>query len=107
MSLIDAWGWEQMCPETRPKPKRKESESMSKKKAIAVKVVYEFELDQPIETELENPTKEFKDMTDKIFEGVHNLTDELGHKFTRCIAGFIYEDENQIGENYDILGVDN
>ena len=38
MSLIDAWGWEQMCLESRPKPKRKEGESMDKVENIVLNV---------------------------------------------------------------------
>ena len=63
------------------------------KKVIGIRVVHTIELNQPIETDLENPSKELREATDKIFAEVHNLAYEFGHNYKNGVAGYIYEGE--------------
>ena len=63
------------------------------KKIIGIKVTYTVELNHPIETDIENPSKELSEVTDEIFVGVDNLMYELGHNHKRAVAGYIYEGE--------------
>ena len=63
------------------------------KKIVGIKLTHTVELRNPIETDIENPSKELSETTDEIFVGVDNLMYELGHNHKRACAGYIYEGE--------------